>query len=51
MDKTFKINAYFDENGEDIEKIIARYLVNKLNINQVIKNRKIIHNIKQEIKL
>ena len=30
MNNDFKINAYFQENGEDIEKIIAEYLINFL---------------------
>lgn len=30
MNDTFKINVKFDENGEEIEKLIARILVNIL---------------------
>ena len=27
MDKSFKINAFFDEKSEEVEKIIAEYLI------------------------
>ena len=30
MSETFKINAYFDEKDEEIEKLIARFLINIL---------------------
>lgn len=30
MDKSFKINVYFDENGEEIERLIERLLINIL---------------------
>ncbi len=30
MNKTFKINVYFDEKGEDLQKIISYFLINKL---------------------
>lgn len=30
MNETFKINVKFDENGEEIEKIISRLLINIL---------------------
>ena len=30
MDSDFKINVYFQEKGEEIEKIIALYLMNVL---------------------
>ena len=39
MNDTFKINAYFDEKGETIEKIISYYLIIELNKkNQKIKS-------------
>ena len=28
MDEKFKINAYYSKDGEEIEKIISRYLIN-----------------------
>ncbi len=31
MNKDFKLNVYFQENGEEIEKIIALYLLDILN--------------------
>ena len=31
MDNAFKINMYFDEKGEGIEKIIEQYLIEKIN--------------------
>lgn len=27
MEKTFKINVYFDENGEKVEKTVAEYII------------------------
>lgn len=30
MNESFKINMYFDEKGEEIEKLISHILVNKL---------------------
>lgn len=30
MENDFKINAYFDNEGEEIEKLIAIYLINLL---------------------
>ena len=27
MNETFKINVYFDEKGEEIEKLISHYLI------------------------
>lgn len=48
MDKLFKINAYFDKSGENIEKIIARYLINNLN-NSIINNKSINNSKKQEL--
>ena len=30
MDETFKINMYFDEKGEEIEKLISHLLMSKL---------------------
>ena len=30
MDETFKINMYFDEKGEEIEKLISHLLISKL---------------------
>ena len=30
MKETYKINMYFDENGEKIENIISRFLINIL---------------------
>ena len=32
MDKTFKINMYFDGEGEEIEKLIEYYLTKKLKL-------------------
>lgn len=34
MNETFKINVYFDENGEEIEKIISRLLVDIIQKNR-----------------
>lgn len=34
MNETFKINVQFDENGEEIENLIARLLVNILEKNK-----------------
>ncbi len=48
MDKLFKVNAYFDENGEDVEKVIASYLANNLNSNKVIENVVMINNNKEK---
>lgn len=33
MSKSFKINIYFDENSEEIEKIISHLLISKLDKN------------------
>ena len=33
MCKTFKINIYFDENGEKIEKLIKHLIINRLQKN------------------
>lgn len=30
MNELFKINMYFDEKGEEIEKLISHLLINKL---------------------
>ena len=30
MEKDFKINVYFDEKSENVEKLIVDYLLNKL---------------------
>ena len=30
MGELFKINVHFDENGEELEKIISYFLINKL---------------------
>lgn len=30
MNEEFKINAYFDKNGEELEKLIAYYLITVL---------------------
>lgn len=30
MNESFKINMYFDEKGEEIEKLISHLLINKL---------------------
>lgn len=30
MNESFKINVYFDKNGEEIEKLISDLLINKL---------------------
>lgn len=30
MSESFKMNVYFDENGEEIEKLISHLLINKL---------------------
>lgn len=30
MNETFKINMYFDEKGEELEKIISYFLISKL---------------------
>ncbi len=35
MENSFKINVYFDENGEEVEKLIADYI--KKNIKDNIK--------------
>ena len=31
MEKDFKVNVFFDEDGEELEKIIARLLISTLN--------------------
>lgn len=31
MEQEFKINAYFDEGGENLEKVICSILINVLN--------------------
>lgn len=31
MEKDFKINIYFNEDGEDLAKILSRFLSNLLN--------------------
>lgn len=31
MKENFKINVCFDENGEELEKIISYFLISKLN--------------------
>lgn len=33
MNETFKINAYFEENGESLEKLISFFLLNELEQN------------------
>ena len=30
MNESFKINVYFDEKGEKLEKLISYFLINKL---------------------
>lgn len=30
MESVFKFNVYFDENGDELEKIISYYLINKI---------------------
>ncbi len=30
MNETFKINVYFDQNGEEIENLISHFLINTL---------------------
>ena len=30
MENDFKINAYFSDDGEEIEKLLAKYLINLL---------------------
>lgn len=30
MKESFKVNMYFDEKGEEIEKLISRFLISKL---------------------
>lgn len=39
MDKSFKINVYFDEESEDVEKIIADYLVKYINNKNELNNK------------
>ena len=33
MNEQFKVNLFFDEKGEDIEKLITYFLINKLEKN------------------
>ncbi len=33
MDKTFKINVYFDQNSEEIENLISHFLIDILEKN------------------
>ena len=33
MNESFKINVYFDENGEKVEKLIADFLIYTINNN------------------
>ncbi len=35
MSETFKINVYFDEKGEELEKIIGHLLINILEKNDI----------------
>ncbi len=35
MKEDFKINIYFNENGEELEKIIANFLANTLKDNSM----------------
>lgn len=37
MNKLFKINVYFDEQGEKLEKIISYLLINKIEKSKNIK--------------
>ncbi len=37
MYETFKINVYFDEKGEELEKLISYFLINR--IDEKIKNK------------
>lgn len=34
MSETFKINVYFDEKGEEIEKIISHFLIDIIEKNR-----------------
>lgn len=34
MNETFKINAYFDEKGEEIEKVISHLLIDIIKKNR-----------------
>lgn len=36
MNETFKINIYFDEKGEELEKILSYYLINQLKENLLL---------------
>ena len=46
MDNTFKINMYFDEEGEEVEKIIIEYLIKEINnANKTVKYKKQSSNI------
>lgn len=31
MENSFKINVHFDENGEEVEKLIQSFLIYKIN--------------------
>lgn len=37
MNESFKINVYFDEQGEELEKIITYFLINKIEKSKNIK--------------
>lgn len=37
MNESFKINVYFDEQGEELEKIISYLLINQIEKNKNIK--------------
>ncbi len=40
MEEEFKIHVFFNEDGEELEKIIANFLINRLKEN-LIKNQKV----------
>lgn len=42
MNETFKINMFFDEKGEELEKIVSDYLINQLKEKSTIEKNDIL---------
>lgn len=42
MNETFKINMFFDEKGEELEKLVSYYLINQLKEKSTIEKNDIL---------